>query len=108
MSIEETNKEQGNSLRTLRDAIERRKKFVDTATPIMIGAMAYSEVPTINYESSSEHNPIRYKELCILVDVLYFNWKLSVQKNEDPESRLKELTKWVDEWMFESIKPRFS
>lgn len=111
MSVEETNLSQSNNLSNLRDAISKRKSMFDEAEvtrEFTTVKFYFSDVPSVTVESTSEFNLLRHGELCNIVDILYWNWKVAIDKNEQVEERFKELVHWVDEWMFESIKPRFS
>lgn len=109
MSVEETNQGQTNRLDQLRAAIQERKEVFETVkeTPHLLQALSYSPVPSLTILSTSEFQMERYEQLCLIIDVLYFNWKLASKNNEQVEERLKDLATWVDVWIFESIKPRW-
>lgn len=108
--IEDTNKQQADSLSALRQSIQANKMLFDKKQmdQIEIFPMEYRDIPCLLMEDQSEFQQERYTELCMMVDTLYWNYKVSIEKNENIVEKLKELTKWVDELLFEAIKPRWS
>lgn len=111
MSVEETNRRQANNLSVLREAIASRKNLFETAkeTNSFIFMMDFRELPSvIEKTENSEFSLERHAQLCVMIDVVYWNYKVSIEKNRQVEERLKDLVYWVDEFMTENLKPRFS
>lgn len=111
MSVEETNRGQENNMSVLREAIASRKRLFEVAkeTNSVIFAMDFKELPSIIEKTeNSEFSLERHAQLCVMIDVVYWNYKVSIEKNEEVEQRLKDLIYWVEEFMTENLKPRFN